>query len=352
MLGMLRDERRLIVALLVVVAVTALSYLVLGGMAPYLGVFFGSVLFAILINSAAERVNYRGKLPHAVSVLLVIIALLGSQAAVAVWLGPELVDQFRQLSDLVPSGLRSAREFLQSSEVGRAVLDGVTDVEQLVPSARRIFEGTGRVLGAGAEGAAKFMLFLVIGVFVALDPARYSRGAVRLLPPAHRGRALEVLGATGDALRKWLVARLLLMVLIGALFGTGLAILQIPLALPLALIAGAFSIVPYLGPALAYIPAVAVALLQGPMQAVYVTLLYSGVQLVESYVVEPLVEARAVTLPPALIIASQVIATLWLGPIGVVLATPLLVVVVVLVQMLYIEDVLHERTDIIGTRRT
>ena len=344
-----RDNRRLTISLLWVVVVSALSYLVFGRLARYVGVFFGSVLFAISIAGAARIINYRGKLPHSLSVAFVIAALLGLQGAIAAWLGPDLIDQFQQLSELVPSGLQSARDFLASSEVGRALLDEATNLDQLAPSAQAMLEGTRRVLGVGAAGLTSLVLVLVIGVFVAIDPERYSRGAVRLLPPAHRARSLEVLEAIGDALKKWIVARLVLMLLIATLFGIGLAILQIPLALPLALLAGAFSIVPYLGPALAYIPAVAVALLQSPMQGAYVTLLYLGVQLVESYVVEPLVEARAVTLPPALIISGQVIATLWLGPIGVLLATPLLVVLMVMVQMLYLEDVLHERTEVVGS---
>lgn len=96
-------------------------------------------------------------------------------------------------------------------------------------------------------------------------------------------------------------------------------------------------------------PALAVGLLESPTHALYVAVLYMAVQLVESYVVEPMVEAKAISLPPALIVAAQVISAMWLGPIGVLIATPLLVVLAVAVQILYQRGALGEDVSVIGT---
>jgi predicted PurR-regulated permease PerM len=120
-------------------------------------------------------------------------------------------------------------------------------------------------------------------------------------------------------------------------------VLGIPLALALAAIAGLLTFIPNFGPIIAAVPAMLLALTQSPMQAVYVGALYLGIQTIESYTLEPYVMRKADDLPPALAIASQLFLGVTLGAMGLILATPLLVVVYLLVQRLYVEDVLGDR---------
>src|SRR5438045_9660259 len=104
------------------------------------------------------------------------------------------------------------------------------------------------------------------------------------------------------------------------------------------------------GPIIAAVPAVLVAFAPHEGQATFsfaaaawVIGLYIIVQLLEGWVITPFFQQRAVELPPALIIISQVVFALLLGPIGLILATPILASVVVLVRMVYVEDVLGDR---------
>lgn len=76
--------------------------------------------------------------------------------------------------------------------------------------------------------------------------------------------------------------------------------------------------------------------------ALYVLLLYVGVQTVESYLITPLVQERAVYLPPAAIVVFQVLMGVLFGLLGVLLATPLAAVTLVVVRRLYVEDVLGD----------
>ena len=76
--------------------------------------------------------------------------------------------------------------------------------------------------------------------------------------------------------------------------------------------------------------------------ALWVATLYLGVQTLQDYVLTPLIQQRAVSLPPVLTIMSQVFAGIWVGPIGVTLAAPFTVVLMVLVQKLYIEEYLGD----------
>jgi predicted PurR-regulated permease PerM len=132
------------------------------------------------------------------------------------------------------------------------------------------------------------------------------------------------------------------MSLVGILTALGLWLLGVPLALILGLIAALLEFVPYIGTILSAVPAILLALLQGPMQALWVVLLYFVIQSIESYLLTPLVQQRVVSLPPALVLAAQVLMGVLFGAWGIILATPLTAALLVLVQMLYIEDILGD----------
>ena len=93
------------------------------------------------------------------------------------------------------------------------------------------------------------------------------------------------------------------------------------------------------------VPAVLIAFSISPDLALYTVLLFVGVQLVEGYLLQPLIESRAVDLPPALTIVMQLVFGTLFGFAGVALATPLAAALKVLVQMLYVEDVLGDKVE-------
>jgi predicted PurR-regulated permease PerM len=149
-----------------------------------------------------------------------------------------------------------------------------------------------------------------------------------------------VLERVKDTLWWWMVGRVLSMAVIGIATGVGLWLLGIPLAFTLALIAALLTFIPNIGPILAALPAVLLGLAQSPRTALYVVLLYSGIQAVETYVLGPVVDRRTVSLPPALTVIAQLLLVMVAGILGAALAAPLAAVVVVLVTMLYVHDVL------------
>ena len=193
----------------------------------------------------------------------------------------------------------------------------------------------------GAIGSLFVILF--VGLYVAYEPGVYTRGAVRLLPAGKRPRAAEVLARLGEVLRSWLFGRLVAMVATGILTAVGLWALRIPFTLTLGFLAGLLTLIPYIGALLSVIPALLIALTQVPSHALYVVLLYGVVQFIEGYVITPLVQRSTNHMPPALQLLVQVLFGVVTGPLGVILATPLLACVMVLTEMLYIEDILGER---------
>jgi predicted PurR-regulated permease PerM len=101
--------------------------------------------------------------------------------------------------------------------------------------------------------------------------------------------------------------------------------------------------IPSIGPVLSVVPPALLALNDEPIKALYVVLYYLALQTLESYFITPMIQQKAISLPPVVIIAAQVIMGVLLGALGLALATPMVAAVMVLVQMLYLEDVLGDR---------
>src|SRR5690606_5743179 len=93
----------------------------------------------------------------------------------------------------------------------------------------------------------------------------------------------------------------------------------------------------------AMVPAILVGLIDGPDTALYVVLLYAGIQAVESNLITPLVQKQMVYLPPAIILIAQVLLSILVGGLGLILATPIIAIAMVLINMLYVEDVLGDK---------
>jgi len=182
------------------------------------------------------------------------------------------------------------------------------------------------------------------GLFFAIQARLYTEGIVKLVMIGKRDRAREVIGQIGAELQRWLIAKLTAMVFVGGLTWLGLWLLGIGMPLTLAVLAALLTFIPNLGPIIAVVPAVLIGLLAGPTTAVWVVVLYVAIQTIESYLLTPLLQQQAVSLPPALTIVTQLVMAVFVGGIGLALATPLTVVVLVLVRSLYVQDTLGDET--------
>lgn len=189
---------------------------------------------------------------------------------------------------------------------------------------------------------ANLAVIFFVGVYLAADPALYRDGVVRLFPMEARDRTREILNDTGKTLWKWLIGRLLCMAVVGVGSGIVLALLKVPLAPWLALLAAGLAFIPNVGPAVSLAITTLVALPQGLSTAGWVVVAYFGIELFESYLLTPLVQHKMVEIPPALLIVVQLVFGLLAGFLGLTVATPLLAAGMVIVKRAYLEDVLGE----------
>ncbi len=323
----------------ILIAVTLLGLAVLiWKLATVFILAFGGVVFATVLQAGAEPLARRMGWSHRVSLGVMIVVLAGL-AGLTFWLfGRQAVSQFNEMREQLPAGFEKFKEWIAESPLGKSFFESVRQAaEDGSP-----LSGAGVALGATMEGVGYLLLILFVGIYLAADPAMYRDGGLRLLPPPRRPQVRLALNDAGIALRKWLLAQLITMAAVGAMTGVGLALIGVPLALSLGLIAGLLEFIPVIGPIFAAVPGVLLAFSAGPETAVYAMVLYVAVQQIESNILTPLVQRWAVELPPVVALLSIVAAGLIFGTMGVIFATPMAVVVMALVRHLYVEDTLEK----------
>lgn len=333
---------------LMAVGVTALAVvgLLLLGYAAYIFLLvFAGVLLAVFLHGLGSRLSTLTGLSRGWSLALVMVGLVMVLGLAGWFLVPRVAVQVDQLTETLPEAARRLETQLGQYRWGRQLLERVPSVENLdqwLAARPNLLSHVTGFFSTTFGLLADLVIILFIGVYAAVEPDLYRRGFVRLVPALGKDRAREVWDEVGVVLWRWLLGRLVGMAVIAGATTAGLWLLGVPLALTLGLVAGLLNFIPNLGPLLSAMPALLIALPQGLTQVLYVALLYSAIQLVESYLLTPFIQRRAVALPPVLILTAQVLLGVLLGGLGLILATPLTAALVVVVQKLYVRDVLRD----------
>lgn len=288
-----------------------------------------AIFFTGLSDLIQRKTKWKKGICLAISVVgtILLIALL-------FWLiGAKVQAQFAELSDTLPKTLDKTREKLNQSSVGKAIVQKISSQDsqnKLQSIVQTFFKSTFGILG-------DIYVVLFIGIFFTVSPKIYKEGIIKLVPPEGKQRAQKILEGVTVNLKKWLKGKLFAMLIVFVLTAVGLVIIDVPMWLILALIAGLLNFIPNFGPLIALIPAVLVGFLNGTSTAVWVAVLYVAVQIAESNFITPQVQKKLISIPPALIIIAQLLMAPLTGGWGLVLATPLMVIFIVLVQQLYIK---------------
>jgi len=319
----------------VVIVLAILSVaIVIARILDVLLLLFAGCIIAIVLRSLAsmfERVTpLRGSLALVTSTLLLLIVIVGS----AILFGWRVADQLADLTQAVDHAWQHLRGALEASGPGRALLHRLS-----APGGNTPLPLMGlKSAASGTFGAlADLVIVLFTALFLAADPGLYQRGLVHLLPAPLAKPAMELIGAAITALRQWLGGVLVAMLCVGLITFIGLWLLQVPLAASLGVLAGALEVVPYVGPIASALPAILIGFAASPSLALEVGVLFVVVHVIEGYLLVPIIQRRAVSLPPALGLGAVVIFGTLFGPLGIVLAHPLTVSALVAVRKLYVE---------------
>jgi predicted PurR-regulated permease PerM len=302
---------------------------------------FGGVLLAVFLRALSDPIARYTPLTPGWALTVLILFLMGAFAGVLALFGPAAAEQIDALVGQVPAAVEGVREVLERYEWGQRILAAIerVDAESTLSFAQDLVSVGGWLL-------LQILTVAFVGLFLAARPGLYVGGFIRLFPRRRRPRAGEVMAVLGRTLRWFLIGRALAMTMVGVTTAAVLALLGVPLAGVLGLLAGLLTFVPYLGPLLGGVPILVVALVESPTLALWALLAYTAIQWIEGYILDPLIQQRMVELPPAITVVAQVLLGVLIGGIGVGLATPLAAVIMVLVQMLWVRDALGDRVQI------
>lgn len=335
--------RRILVAIALGMAAIVVLYALYTAFEVLLLLFAG-VLLALFLDGAARALEAHSPLPHNVSLAVVILAILTLLVLFGWMVTPRLIRQTEQLRSSLSSSWEQIVNNLEQSGWGRQFLEEVRAIPGNVAQGPNIVTNITGIFSRTLDVVVNFAIFIFVGFFLALNPDTYRDGLVRLIPVPQRKQGRDLLSLLARTLRWWIIGRLASMTIVGVMTTLGLMLLDVPLAFILGFLASLLSFVPVVGPVVSVIPALLVAAGNSFEQVIFVLILYQAIQLVESYVLTPLIQERTVSLPPVVTIISQVLAGLVAGALGVALAQPLAAISMVLVKSLYVEGVLTDRS--------
>ena len=295
----------------------------------------------ILVNKFCRLGLRRGYGVALAIVLLAAVGLLFFQLVV-----PPFVSQFQELAALVPLAIERLNDWVDvlSSNLDPETITYLPDTEEITEQIQPLIE---QFLGGGISffyssfGTLLSSLFLLaLSLMLLADPTSYRLAFIRLFPAFYRRRVDDILLLCDRCLRGWLVGIIFNMLIITVLSFIGLLTLRIPLALAQAVLAGALTFIPNIGPTLSVLPPMAIALLTAPWKSVAVLIFYVIVQQLESNILTPLIMSQRVSLLPAITLLSQIFFATFFGFLGLLIALPLTVVGQVWVKEVLIKDIL------------
>jgi predicted PurR-regulated permease PerM len=307
---------------------------------------FGAVVVATIFRSIANRICKLVKVSEGVAVGLAILLVLGIVAALVALFGAHITNQVETLDKTLPAAWASFEQRVDALGMGeqfRRLAEGVRQSSGSFASLTQAALSIGNAI-------AGLLIILFGGIYLAVQPRLYKIGAIKLIPAAKRPLVDEAMDESQTALRLWLKGQLMAMVAVGGLTWLGLWLLGMPSAMVLGLLAGVLEFIPFLGPLLAAIPGVLLALAVSPDLALWVLLVYFLVQQLEGYVLTPLIQQFEVELPGVILLFAVFGFGILFGMLGVILAAPLTVVIYVLVKRLYVVETLHTATPIPGEK--
>lgn len=329
-----RFDSRIFRATVIVLSTAAAAYL-LWLLVDLLLLLFACALIALILVTIANLVRRRFPMPYAAALTLTILVITAALVGAFWFFGATMTAQFSELITRLPGAWTALQAQLGQSAMGAQLL---ARAQEFAPSSANVVGWLTTAISIGGGILSGLAVVIVGGLYLAAQPRLYGGGLVRLIPKRGQAESIATFDAIASALRGWLKGQALGMIFVGVGVSIGLAIVGLPAAFAIGLVAGLAEFVPYLGTIVAVIPAVILGFSQGTDTGLWTIAVMLGVQQLQGNLVMPLLQKSMVDLPPALTIFGLIAAGILFGPVGVLLATPLTVVVLVLVRRLYLHD--------------
>ncbi|ACK72302.1 protein of unknown function UPF0118 [Gloeothece citriformis PCC 7424] len=304
---------------------------------------FTAIVLATALNQLVKQFQ-RWKLRRFLAIITSFAILLIISIIFALLIIPPFIEQFQELVELLPTTLTQVEALINLIE--NRYLDFLelpdfnTLQQEIQPQIARIVRGFFDVFSTSINIIVQAVLVFILTLMFLGNPQAYCSLFIRLFPSFYRRRVGEILSLCEEALSSWTIGIIIEMVFITILSGIGLWILQVPLVLAHAILAGLLNFIPNLGPTLSVVFPVAIALLDAPWKAGAVLVLYIIIQQIESYWLTPTIMAKQVSLLPAVTLMAQLFFASFFGFLGLLIALPMTVIAKTWLEEILIKDFL------------
>src|SRR3989344_2205279 len=305
-----------------------------------IALFFVSLLLSAALDPSIDYLR-QYKIPRALGVLLIYVVFISLFLLLVIGISKPLAAEVSSFSKDLPSFYldidRNLQNFQQSTfltpERVTSLRNGLDD---LLLTLTRV--ASGNILpffSALFGGLLSLMLVLVITFYLTVQESALRQFLIWLTPKNKEKETASIMEKIKQKLGWWLRGQMVLSLIIFLITYVGLKILGIQYALVLALLAGFFETIPYLGPVLSAVPAVFLTLISpwgGVVKAVFVVVLYILIQQAENHLLVPKVMAKSVGLNPLIVIFSILIGAKLAGIVGALVAVPAAAAITVYIQ--------------------
>ncbi|MFB9267836.1 AI-2E family transporter [Bradyrhizobium erythrophlei] len=324
---------------------------------------FAGMLLGVALNAMTSLLGRLTKLPHALRLAIVCLALAGMLSGILFLGGTTIAQQATVLSDTIKSQLVNVKAFLERNGVDPSYLDfgnlsgqqdsatpeqpatpGAT-VPHNLPGAGALASSGGAILGqtlkvvlGTVSAVGNFFIVLFLGLAFAAQPSLYRAGLLFMMPAKHRAQATVIVDRIGETLERWLIAQMITMAAVFFVTWIGLAIIGIPSSFILGIQAGLLAFIPTVGALLGGLIVVLASLASGWIAALSAFILFLGVHALESYILTPIIQRQALDIPPATLFAFQILLGVVFGVWGLALALPLMAIAKVMIDHFKAED--------------
>ncbi len=275
------------------------------------------LIMSLIIASAIEPlVDYlhERKIPRALSVFVVYIVVIGSSALVVYLMIPPVIEQTKILANNLP----------QYSEALKTQFGGL-DVQGWFQDLAAGFSGDNVVKGTFGvfNGALDAIAVIVISFYLVAEQKGMKTFVSSLIPTHHHEFTLNLINKIQEKMGLWVLGQFIISLGIFVFTYIGLLILHVKYPLVLALLAGLFEVVPYIGPFLSAVPAIFIGFIQSPTLAIWVGVLYLFVHEFEGYILVPKIMEKTVGTSPLLVLLALLVGYKLAGPLGLIISVPL-----------------------------
>ena len=300
-----------------------------------IAIMFVSIILGAALNPVVDRITEAG-IPRAVVIALAYLLILGGLGAIVYFIIPPMIEQLRQLAERLPTYFDSFTAIID----GLRNLGGQDTLTTTQPQdfnaitnflnnlSTNIFNTTKGFIG----GFTAMLTVFILTLYLLLDEDGIKKFFVALLPVKQKTQIQNIAHKVGMGLGSWFRGQLLLGLIVGIVVYIGLAILEVPYALTLAILAGVLELIPVVGPIISAIPAILIALSTSPSSALMVAIFYVLVQELENKFLVPKVMQKTVGLHPVTIIIVLLIGAKLMGLLGILLAVPVTTMIYIILK--------------------